>query len=74
MSGKDLGGFHGVIDDVKIYNAVLSAAEIGNEFKRLIKTPQNNPELEFRRNMIVKMLGSRQEAGRQASGETETEL
>ena len=56
LSGKDLGGFHGVIDDVKIYNAVLSAAEIGNEFKRLIKTPQNNPELEFRRNMIVKML------------------
>ena len=65
LSGKDLGGFHGVIDDVKIYNAVLSAAEIGNEFKRLIKTPQNNPELEFRRNMIVKMLApARRQADR----------
>ncbi len=58
LTGKDLGGFHGIIDDVKIYNGILSSSEIDGEFKRLIKTPQNNPELEFRRNMIAKTLGS----------------
>lgn len=56
LTGKDLGGFHGVIDDVKIYNQVLPTAKIEEEFKSLIKSPQNNPELKFRRNMIVEML------------------
>lgn len=56
MTGKELGGFHGVIDDVKIYNGILSAADIEREFKRLVKAPQNNPELEFRRGMIAKTL------------------
>lgn len=56
LSGRELGGFHGVIDDVKIYNVVLEADRIRQEFRRLVKAPQNNPELEFRRGMILRTL------------------
>lgn len=63
LTGKKFGGFHGIIDDVKIYNGVLSADEISREFKRLVKSPQNNQELEFRRNMIVKILPPASETG-----------
>ena len=68
LSGRELGGFHGVIDDVKIYNVVLEADRIRQEFRRLVKAPQNNPELEFRRGMILRTLAPAAAQREQLSG------